>query len=412
MKHKKSALRRARWTSVCLAAGLLLAALLTWSQKREPWLASYWENELERAGSARAEGILQRLVALGKPGLAAVVRGLGQSRERIGEMAYLTLDDEIERAGYRPSRQAHALLADLAEALADNVERLPPAAHGRVAKLAMKILLSPPADGLFDRGRLLAACDRTLRAAQHGQALAANAKADSNQPHRADTPASAVPAKPRILPPDHSMVLELAELAPPELPRADRAVGEAGEPPRILGAFDGAALVATHHRPADKSQGNGGDVATVGYTRAETDRRRQAQEARDELRATDTLKLFALLNESGETAAAAAIELEARGYSSRQIEVGRHLTSPDASERLRWAELLPGIRGIDARFWLLRLSDDVNLQVRRTAVGLLATDPDPEVMRRLRRTVIEESDDEIRNQAARALEVWESPGER
>lgn len=409
MRHKRVAMRKFRSIAAALAAGLLLAALGVWWQNQQAWLAAYWEGELAQCGDEDAARICQRLAGLGEPGFAALAREMGGERGRVVAAADRTLDDEIELAGHRPALEAKQRLTELAEALAENVERLPPAPRQRAARLAMKILLCRRAHGVVDGGRLAAACDRILRTARHRPAIASAAKpsAVAKRATKARS-ATAIHSQPTPRPPDHSMLLELAELKPPDLPRANNLVN-GGEAPRVLGSFEGRALVAVHDRPITKPPPAAeGHVTTAGYTRRKSNDEPSGDTSAD-FRTADAQKLFNLLNDQ-ESGRAAMIELDRRGYSPRQIEIGKHLTSPDADERLRWTELLPGIRGIDARFWLLRLSDDVNVQVRRTAVGLLATDVDPEVIRRLRQIVIEDGNDEIRNQAARALEMWESPG--
>jgi hypothetical protein len=254
--------------------------------------------------------------------------------------------------------------------------------------------------------RMTAACDRVLRAGDHvPDGLV-------RSPRPVATPTAFRPTEARqqdgetqpvhahtVLPPDHSMYLELAELTPPDLPRANP-IGTNDAQPRLLLSTEAKPLAASAVSRTD-------EAATASDRRAAGERDRDEGVAAPPMRELDPLDLFARLNQP-EDAKAATAELAERGFSPRQIEVGRHLVSRDAAERLRWAEVLPGIRGIDARFWLLRLSRDGNVQVRRSAVGLLATDRDPEVIRRLRQVAVEETDAEIRDQANRALEILDS----
>lgn len=405
MQRKAVTMRRGKWFVVCLAAALIAGAVGVWWQFGEAWLAAYWEADLARSDDEDAARICERLAKLGRPGLAVLVRQLGNDDDQPTETAWLILDREIEQAGRLRALQASHRLTQLAEALADNVEQLSPEPQQRAARLAMKILLTQQGHDVIDGGRLAAACERTLQAARLSEAMAADTQEQVDLVKATAEPQTPVQqTKTTVI--DHSMSLELAELKPPELARADR-FGNAFDAPRMLGSFEGEALATAGDRLKTQSPAaDAGEVVAAAYTvRRSAD---PSGEANAELRNMEPQKLFTLLNDR-ESSRASEIELDRRGYSARQIEISKHLTSPDAEERLRWTELLPGIRGIDARFWLLRLSDDVNLQVRRTAVGLLATDVDPEVMRRLRQIVIQESDDDIRNQAARALDMWESP---
>jgi hypothetical protein len=268
---------------------------------------------------------------------------------------------------------------------------------------------------LRDRVGVIASCQRVLNAAEdqpapprmHGKLLA---MAPQQRPRKSEK-ISPVPSLQHLGP---SMGLDLTQLSAPSLARADAPGRVAHAEPRMLMANEAAALVAVREssaeqqRSADRSDG----VSVAAYShqvdrvQAEED---ATQDTRRKARELDVMELFVQLHDESPVAAAARTELDARGFSPRQIEVGQHLVSHDAAERLRWAEWLPGIRGVDARFWLLRLSHDSNLQVRRAAVGLLATDRDPEVVRRLQQIAVAETDDRIRNEASRALEVLDQP---
>jgi hypothetical protein len=107
----------------------------------------------------------------------------------------------------------------------------------------------------------------------------------------------------------------------------------------------------------------------------------------------------------GDTVVRGAIddELRHRGYKPRQIEIARHLTAPDPVERRRWAEALPGLRGFDAKPWLLRLSRDDEPEVRLTAVTLMATSSDPEMLRRVAEVARTDPDERVQMQATRAI---------
>jgi hypothetical protein len=119
------------------------------------------------------------------------------------------------------------------------------------------------------------------------------------------------------------------------------------------------------------------------------------------LQRQNSLELFAQLK-SGDAETAEA-ELTRRGYTYRQIEVGKHLASKDPEERRRWTEALPGMRGINTKDWLLLLSRDENAEVRRAAVTLMATSQDPEMLARVEEVARIDPDAAIRQQAARTL---------
>jgi HEAT repeat protein len=83
--------------------------------------------------------------------------------------------------------------------------------------------------------------------------------------------------------------------------------------------------------------------------------------------------------------------------------LARRATDPDPKVRWRLAESLPSIPGVDAKPWLLELSYDENSQVRATAITLMATSGDLDLMRRIEQIAREDPDDHIRSQAAKVL---------
>jgi hypothetical protein len=100
-------------------------------------------------------------------------------------------------------------------------------------------------------------------------------------------------------------------------------------------------------------------------------------------------------------ASAAAAELHRRGFSLREIELGKQLTSPDAAERAKHLATLPSA-GIAVKPWLLYLSGDPDAEVRRAAVAIMATSNDPELRAKLREMAIGDGDEIVREQAAKS----------
>jgi hypothetical protein len=409
MPRKRASLRKWTAIAVCLAVGLVCsimpAATGLWWRWHDRLLAAYCEDALATAGGAEARALLQYLTTLRRPGLAVVVRALAAPETATRTLAYYTLDEKLARYETAPtSADASAWLADLAQALAENAKALPPPALHQAGKLMMRLLALSDEAPAGDRAAVVACCQGVLVAAAlqrrppkpSGAALKMMPRHRPGRAAKLSQTSSAAHGPP-------SLDLDLSQLAAPTLARADSPGTSVYAEPGFFQANDAAALVSKQKPPT-----GGQDQVTVAAYTQEVDGSQaaedQRQAARRRARELDAIELFAQLNESGPVAAASRAELDARGFSPRQVEVGQHLTSHNAAERLQWAEWLPGIRGIDARFWLLRLSHDPNAQVRRAAVGLLATDRDPEVLRRLQRVVVDETDDRIRDQASRALE--------
>jgi hypothetical protein len=90
---------------------------------------------------------------------------------------------------------------------------------------------------------------------------------------------------------------------------------------------------------------------------------------------------------------AAERELMRRGYTAFRLGVARRLTDPDPAVRRELAELLPQMSGLDARPWLLWLSEDADPSVRRAAAAILATSTDPKLRARWRELRVGENDE-------------------
>ena len=103
------------------------------------------------------------------------------------------------------------------------------------------------------------------------------------------------------------------------------------------------------------------------------------------------------------TASAAMIELWRRGFKERDFELAAQLFDPAPHVRVRLAESLPELSGVDPRPWLLWLSRDPHPSVRRAAITVIATSADPDLRDRLREIEREESDPEIVQQVQKML---------
>jgi hypothetical protein len=334
---------------------------------------------LETASDAQVPAIVRKLCRLGDEGLQCLVAALGSPRPVVAVQARQVLRAELDRWELLDSRQASPKLLALAEALAGNVEHLDDDGRNAAADVALRILLWPLPEGQVDRTRLVTACDRVLRnkslavgieedAAHHGLHIATLLE----QPHLSG---------PRAMPP--------GELPLPPLPN-EVAVYEGGEEPAR------AQPIATDADPKD---------AVVPAMATEPEPAVQpARAVIEDFSAFDGFELFLRWHRSDALVRASIDdELRHRGYKVRQMEIARHLTAPDPLERRRWAEALPGLTGFDAKPWLLRLSHDDEPEVRLTAVTLMATSSDPQMLRRVAEVARSDPDDRVQMQAARAI---------
>jgi hypothetical protein len=116
----------------------------------------------------------------------------------------------------------------------------------------------------------------------------------------------------------------------------------------------------------------------------------------------NTQPLAQLLHSAdAEMAQAARAELQRRGHAPLEIYLMDWLTDADPQKRARGAAALPGIEGLDARPWLLALSHDEDAAVRLTALTLMATSGEAQMLRRIREMAQTDADAKVRAQAQR-----------
>jgi hypothetical protein len=418
---------RGRWRSFVRGGGVaaLALALAAWLYMAEgAWTARYWQSQLEAAPDDELRSLAARIAASGDAGLDALVACLGSSKESVRREVRLALDDELDRWARLPNREASDRLGRLAAALAET-KNLDSASSWFAADLATRILLWPTDGGIVDRSRLVAHCEQVLRAShapRDGEGPDRWRRADDvarSEKAAAARRISSMPLATGAPPPE--------SLQAPGLPPMLAGLQETGEPPNVAAVAEprrlgpGAAAqsrpVAAAKKPTDRNP-----LRAAANQPAQTvdDQAEQAawsdplEGAADAAAAsgdsgrwkkTAMGELFAELGSgSAQASAAAGAELARRGFSRREIEVGKHLTSTDAEERRRWTEALPGMRGIDAKGWLLLLSRDDNPGVRRAAMTLMATSQDPQMLGRVEELARNDADLALREQAARILE--------
>lgn len=388
-------------TAAGLAVGLACACL----RLDELVFTRISEDALANATDADVPELLGRLAGLGDPGSAALVRALTSPRSGVARGAAQALEAELDRWSRLPTDVAEPKLAELARRLAIEAESMPAPAQASARRLAMRIVRWPLSGSSLDRAEVLLACERILNAQPVPKLVKGiptnlpkrrprnkQAAAQAQSSHRAKKTRLATWPRPTLL---------AEQMAGGGLPPSDLARPRAtdiAEPPRFIPGES--KPLADAKRSDDLS--NFSAVAVTGAAASERD----AQEF-DRL---NTFEVFARLHDEESIARRAADQLARRGFTARQIEVGRHLTSPDAHERHQWVEALPGIREVEAKAWLLHLTRDQSVAVRRAAITLLATNRDPEVLRRMSELATQESDPELRAEAEAVCDGLEALG--
>ena len=387
-------------------AGISAALACVWLGLDHLILARVTEDELASAADEDLPDLLRKLADLGEPGNAALVRALESPRTAISSAAAQALEAELDRWSRLSPAAAEPKLVELANRLALAADSLPAPAQACARRLAMRILRWPEPGISLDRADIISACERILNAKPAPKLVrASRPRRGKRMPENKQAAARAAAGhrakKTRLASwPSPTLLAEQMAAAPMRGPNpAAPLVNEIAEPARFVPG-DSRPLAAIN--PLNELP----DVNTASMAGAASE-----AEAR-KFERLNTFDVFAKLHDEEPTAQRAAHELTRRGFNARQIEVGRHLTSPDAHERHQWVEALPGIRGVEAKAWLLHLSHDQSLAVRRAAITLLATSRDPEVLRRMAEVATHETDPELRAEAEAASEGLEglSPG--
>lgn len=369
--------------AACSVVALVLATMLaTWWIGGRGGRPLYWRGRLETASDHDAALILQKVVSAGGWGIDIAVEALGAPREPVALAARDALRLEMDRWELLGPGQAAGHVLAMAEALSAQVDRFDPRAKGAAADFAVRILLWPFEESEVDRVRLVAACDHVLRA-----------KAASQEKRQPGEPgaSAAMLEQPRQL--DSPSRLDADAPAAPlpamALPQPDR-----------LGAAADAQIAGTSQAETKIT----GEISDAEMAIELAGRVEPGEVVGEDLTRLNAFELFERWH-AADAEGRLAIDEEARRrhYTVRQIEVARHLASPSVQERRQWIEALPGLSGIDAKPWLLKLSYDDDTLVRMTTVTLMATSSDPVMLRRVAEMARSDADDTVRDQAARTI---------
>lgn len=384
------------WTLLIAAALLAAAVGLRGPVARR--VAFHWQRQLAGASDAEVYETLDRIAGLGEPGFPALVETLDVG-EPVGRAAKRTLLAEMARWQRLPSGEASRKLAALAEALAGRVDRLGVEGKLDAADLADRILLWPLDGEAVEPTDVIACCERVLRAAARAETEGRGA--DARSIASAEAPGGAARSTetrelPDFAPPTGDIASDfggsrgfegvplpdelqsagpapMAELSLPPLRPIEESPSEEGtRQPPVVRLLPAPAAGPIAGRPALLPDGeNGGTDLSVppsDWSRLET------VEVMRRLRA-----------DSRFVAAGARAELSRRGFSEVHLELARRLFDPDPEVRKQLARVLPNVQSVDATPWLFELARDPDAEVRRTALALITTTEDPELLRRAER---------------------------
>jgi len=359
------------------------------------FVAEHWRGQLETVPDERAMGLLRGAAQLGEPGIPVLVEALGSRRERVARDGKRVLLDEVSRWETLAPQDAFPKLAVLAGALAGRVEEFDPRARVDAAHLAARILRWPLQGDAVDRGEVIAACEKVLRTAGPNRRHLAERRpveepeaANPLRQHPAEGPIGPEPATPSA---GSSAETRLAEIHPvqpseqfptrPDRTGAESDGGPAGPAGREVESGKGEAPDLPPLRSLTLLQAARGSDRNAGG----------ADFTGGPLAGVDTVELMRRLRADDDSVASrAAAELTRRGFSEVHLQLARQLFDPDPEIRKRLARTLPELQTVDAVPWLLRLARDEDSGVRLLAITLLATTGDPRLLDEIERIARED----------------------
>lgn len=408
------------------------------------YMCRQWEVRALAAADAEAEAAVERVAGCGSPGTIALTRLLACERPAVAKaardrLAAICRNIRDTAASDRPLEPAEvASLEALAAGMDELVETYRREVPPEVADFSWDVLEMTGRMKLVERvpmlvrGRLATASDTLLQRPTRPRSenvTVAQPKTPAPQPPIDAATQQRLDARKALaslynLPTTPAATAETAPAGlPTAMPAAPLAASEPKQP-TSGGLSSGIASSPLAPRTSPETQSTANAAARINPIRDEAaaSNIRQVSTAPPRLdvdtpanssaapnaalqRHLTTRSAWALLGDlqspGTPQASAAAAELHRRGFSLREIEIGKHLTSPDAAERMKYTEQLPS-SGIAVKPWLLYLSSDPDAEVRRAAVAIMATSNDPELKAKLRELAITDADGIVREQAAKS----------
>lgn len=404
-----------RTTGILLstAAGLLLVRPV--SRWYETQAVDAWLRRLETAPAGEMPERLRLAGDAGEHSLDLLVAALQSPRAELSAAAHDALAARIDRrsAGQDPATPAQ--LASLVERLSRSIDRWPPQSQRWAANLVEQILELSPAWDVADRSAALAACQVVLSAAGALKEPAHPASKPVAQLTALSTPgplvqSEATPAHELGKVPGGGLPMTLplgtpsnstAEIANPPREHTIHEYQSSGQnstpPPRLLSPDPQGA------RPVPDSSQNPLRKPSTEVSPSETLRVSATAKANPSESLDDealTVRWMHQLQSTDQSAVRRAEdELRQRGFGEFQVELARRLTHDNPVLRRQLAEAIPGMPQIDRKVWLIWLSRDEDADVRLTALSIMATSGDPELMKRVEQIARQDSDPRIQRQA-------------
>jgi len=410
-----------RWPIVGFVLTCVIAAIAVWQFRgaADFFLASRLRGDLADTPTERVPEVLRAALELGQPGQRLVVDSLGSSRAAIADAALFILLDQVDTWQAADAADQALRLRTLADQLAAACPQFDTSSRQRAGRLARQILLSAARGP--DNGPLVLSCEQVLRSTMFASATMA---APDRRPTTLRNPAASEPAAaPRSAATSIGAVaseragsgIDYQPFRPalpkyePTSPRktARPAAPGASEQSRSLSwtssSSDAAPLPVevAQERLARSLPGASAPPAALPAAAGASEAPKPVGSTSD---ATSTIDWMRRLHGDAEAERIARKELTSRGFGQLEIELARRLTDDNPDVRRQLAEWLPRLPNIDARPWLLWLSDDPSPRVRLLAATLMSTSSDPALLERVTAMYRDDPDPGVRQRAGERQE--------
>ncbi len=436
------------WITLILTAGLLALAIGS-RELYAPMAADYWRGQLDSLPDGRAESVLRNVAGLGESGIPVLAEALGSDREVVARAAKRTIVARLDYWQDYPHRENLRLQSLLADALASRIEVFGPTARADAVELVTKILSNLPDRATDYRSQTIGACELVFRdvGIQRGPGPEQDIAQPSVPITREDTlvrrslprdlprPSSApaesssdgslshnrpvLPDSARIpggrLLPDYSILpryrsnrIEVSRATeipplPPGIflpPSNPESVNPLRQPAR---AFRVPEPSLDPRQPAPRL-GREPSSGPSPITLMDWDSRepRTQEQPPGGLREVATIELMRSLDvRDGRVQISARAELVRRGFTAEHIDLAHRLFDPNPETRRRLVGRLAEVRSVNATPWLMHLASDTHVEVRWTALSMLATATDRAILQDVGRMARADPDPRIRRIAER-----------
>ena len=397
--------------------GVMLAVFFVGKHWLPRILASQWQQGLETVADERAEMLVASAARLGRPGLPVLVAALKSPRESVSSAGRIWLEREMRSWENLPNREAQRNVASLAEALASEVDNLDPATRLVAARLANRLLRWRLDGNIVDRGRVTWLCDRILHAADYTVAATVSSAADASDDEKPGTPQDEDPTfttAVELPPPRPLEIPEIPQEAPVRSPFAAQTnqatspnivplpnVKDKTTPPDLADAWAMRGHALRAKTPQKSEIRVYPDTSERVFIPTSPEGGTSSPEPAIPVHEMSLTECMKRLHAPGFDSLAAEDELKRRGFNPLQLSIARRVYDPDRRVRLKLVRELPGLPGIGATDWLLKMAADEHEEVRLEAITLLATLGDPAVLGQVESMARHDPSEKIRTQAER-----------